>query len=65
MAAVQAMARHRLSRMPYIGVPRAMVEAWLGAGGLRTAAGEPAYLSFEAHGFFRPTYQVGPGPVGG
>ena len=26
VAAVQAMARHRLARVPYVGVPRAMVE---------------------------------------
>ena len=27
MAAVQAMARHRLARVPYIGVPRAVIQA--------------------------------------
>ena len=27
MAVVQAMARHRLSRVPFVGVPRAVVQA--------------------------------------
>ena len=59
LAGVQAMARHRISRFPYIGVPRATVEARAGRGA-RAAAASPA---FDAHGFF--AYQVGPGPAGG
>ena len=63
---VQAMARHRLSRVAYIGLARAMVEARAGRGA-RAAAAAPAFLpSFDAHGrtasfLLPPTNQPRPG----
>ena len=50
MAAVQAMARHRLARMSYIDVPRAVVEARQRRGGA-AAAYAPAIEHNEFYAF--------------
>ena len=54
VAAVQAMARHRLARVPFIGVPRAVVEARRRRG----QAGPPPPLS-DAWGGFGGFYEWG------
>jgi len=51
LATVQAMARHRLARLPYIGVPRAVVQAQLQRG--PRARGEPTpYAPAPSHADF-------------
>ena len=59
VAAVREFARHRLRRVPYVGVPRAVVEQRMQREALRNRmAGdplaEPPYADFFA-------FQVGPG----
>ena len=44
MATVQAMARHRLARVPYVGVPRAVVEARVQRGPHAQARDEGAWV---------------------
>ena len=60
MATVIAMARHRLARVPYIGVPRAMVEARLRREAAQPYAPDPAHADFFA---FQAGRMVGPVPV--
>ena len=56
LAAVQAMARHRIARVPYIGVPRAIVQTRMQRG---TVAGQ-AYAPAPGHADFYQ-FQVNPG----
>ena len=51
MAAVQAMARHRLARVPYIGVPRAVV-----SGRMRRGMAGPAQPLSDGWGYFGGFY---------
>ena len=59
LAAVQAMARHRIARVPYIGVPRAIVQTRMQRG---TVAGQ-AYAPAPGHADFYQ-FQVNRQPLG-
>jgi len=64
LATVQAMARHRLARLPYVGVPRAVVQARLQRGPRRRGEPEPyapapSHADFYAYQSWAPTVAVG------
>ena len=56
MTVARAFARHRLARVPYIGVPRAAVVARMRRGGMRPerAPVVDIGLAFEAHQALAP-----------
>ena len=57
MAAVQAMARHRLARVPYIGVPRQMIEQRVQQNAAGGDGGRPYGPPPWIHDFYQ--YQMG------
>eukprot|EP00327_Prymnesium_parvum_P013060 CAMPEP_0184401116 /NCGR_PEP_ID=MMETSP0007-20130409/77732_1 /TAXON_ID=97485 /ORGANISM="Prymnesium parvum, Strain Texoma1" /LENGTH=157 /DNA_ID=CAMNT_0026756363 /DNA_START=45 /DNA_END=518 /DNA_ORIENTATION=- len=59
LATVQAMARHRLARLPYVGVPRAIVQARMQRGPRMRGEPEP-YAPVPGHADFYAYQSWGP-----